>query len=142
MQSVCPGPGWAVSGYAPPNAPKPPRIAMLASWLHSLLLAGCPGRGLWGYVLLPWGSAPAAWDWLCQGGCPTVGSWSLDLSGALRSLSHCAGGSNTSCTTMLALPSCWSKSTGGAGLEWTKVSAGVPHHTNATSSYPTLSTGS
>lgn len=49
MPSVYPGPGWAASGYAAPNAPTPHSMAMLAPWLHPLTAPGwLPWPGLVG----------------------------------------------------------------------------------------------
>lgn len=129
------------------DATSVPRARLGCGWLCSMQCThrppgwpcrhpGCtytllwPGQGSWGHLLLLQGTGCA------RGG---VLQWALDLSGTLGSLSRCAGGSSTSCSTMVTLPcSCWSKDTGGAGLEWTKGSAGVPHH--ATPSQPSLST--
>lgn len=105
-----------------------PRMAMLAPW-HPFIAPGWlpwpelmgPCAAAEGLLLLHGtGSARVIAPWWAAGG----SQWDLG------SLSHCAGESNTSCTTMLALSSsCSSKSTGGAGLERTKVSAGLLYHT-------------
>lgn len=111
MPSACPGPGLAASSHAAPSAPTPPqdgRAGTLAAPTHCSWLLPWPGLvrlcaaavGL----LLPWGCSRCtglAVQGLCQGECPTVGSWSLDFSGILGSLSHCAGGPTP------PAPPCW-----------------------------------
>lgn len=134
MPSVCPGPGWAAKWPRSTQCTHTPQdgcAGTLAaptpcSWLAALARAHgamccCPG------------AAPAARAWLCSC-CARLGAprWAA-VTGSqwdLGVLVPLCWGSNSSWPTMLALPSsCWSKRTGGAGVEWTKVSAGVPHHT-------------
>ena len=71
----------------------PPRLAVLAPWLHRLIALGCLSQPAACEAVYCWrGAAPTARDrpaqGLCQGGWPVVGSQLPGLSETLGSLSR------------------------------------------------------